>query len=165
MIYNSLNPMKAKNLTAGKYADGRGLWLMKRSKVAGKWILRLSVDGKRREMGLGGWPDVGVAEARERSAEARRRLRDGVDPILERQGTRRKAKRLTLNDAIQTCFAARQAELKADGKAGRWMSPLTTHIIPSIGSMAIEDIDQHVLKRVLCFLAHTGILALLFRGS
>ena len=141
--------MKAKNLTAGKYADGQGLWLVKRSKFAGKWILRLTVDGRRREMGLGPWPDVSISEARERSAEARRRLRDGVDPIQERQGLRRKAARLSLCDAIQSCFEARQAELKGDGKAGRWMSPLVTHIIPLIGSMAIEDIDQHVLKRVL----------------
>ena len=51
MIYNTLNPMKAKSLAAGKYADGQELWLVKRSQQAGKWVLRLSVSGKRREMG------------------------------------------------------------------------------------------------------------------
>lgn len=45
MIYNTLNPMKAKSLAAGKYADGQGLWLVKRSQQAGKWVLRLSVAG------------------------------------------------------------------------------------------------------------------------
>ena len=38
---NALTQMRAKNLAAGKHADGQGLWLFKRSKVAGKWIVRL----------------------------------------------------------------------------------------------------------------------------
>lgn len=76
--------MKAKSLETGKYADGQGLWLVKRNKNAGKWILRITVFGKRREMGLGPWPDVSIAEARTRAAQARKTLRDGVDPIVER---------------------------------------------------------------------------------
>ncbi len=88
MLYNTLSTMKARNLDAGQYADGQGLWLMKRSRMAGKWILRLVVDGKRREMGLGRWPDVQIGEARERAATARKRLRDGVDPIEERKQSR-----------------------------------------------------------------------------
>jgi len=149
VIYNSLNPMKARSLSAGKYADGQGLWLMKRSKQAGKWIVRLSIAGKRREMGLGGWPDVSVAEARERAAGARRQVRDGLDPIQVRTAAKQKAKRLTVAEAIEGCFEARQAELKGDGKAGRWLSPLNIHIIPKIGSVAIEDVDQHTIRQVL----------------
>ncbi|MEL7190438.1 MAG: Arm DNA-binding domain-containing protein, partial [Pseudomonadota bacterium] len=76
--------MRAKNLEAGKHADGQGLWLIKRSNGAGKWIVRLVIRGKRREMGLGPWPDVSIAEARERAAEARKAVRDGLDPIVER---------------------------------------------------------------------------------
>jgi integrase len=122
--------------------------LVKSRKDAGKWLLRLVVDGKRREMGLGRWPDVSIAEARESAANARKRLRGGADPVVERQKAARK-RRLTVADAVQSCFEARQAELKGDGKAGRWLSPLKTHVLPKIGSMAIEDIDQHELKRVL----------------
>ena len=88
MIYNTLNQMKAKSLAAGKFADGQGLWLVKRSKTGGKWVLRVTIHGKRREMGLGPWPDVSIAEAREQAAEARRKLREGVDPIVERQKVR-----------------------------------------------------------------------------
>jgi hypothetical protein len=136
-------------LSAGKYVDGQGLWLIKRSKLAGKWILRLAVNGKRREMGLGPWPDFTISEARERASEARRRLRDGIDPVQERRQARQRAKRLSFGEAVQSCFEARQAELKGDGKAGRWISPLSVHVIPEIGVLAVEDIDQHVLKRVL----------------
>ena len=149
MIYNALNPLKARNLVAGKYADGQGLWLVKRDRQAGKWILRLTIYGRRREMGLGPWPDVSIAEARERAQAARRRVRDGTDPIEERNAAQVRSKRLTVAEAIQSCFAARQAELKADGTAGRWMSPLTVHVIPAIGDRVIEDVDQHMLKRLL----------------
>jgi len=138
--------MKAKSLDAGKYADGQGLWLVKRSKVAGKWVLRLTVHGRRREMGLGPWPDVSIAEARGRAEEARRMLRDGVDPIIEREKDRVTANKLTVEDAIAGCFEARQAELKRDGEAGRWLSPLKVHVIPKLGQYPIEEIDQHVLK-------------------
>ena len=149
VIYNTLNQMKAKNLSAGKYADGQGLWLIKRSKEAGKWIQRLYVHGKRRDMGLGPWPDVSIAEAREKAAEARRTLRDGIDPIQRRQAAQKRVHRLTVAEAIESCFQARQAELKGDGRAGRWMSPLIVHAIPNIGKMSIEELDQHELVKLL----------------
>ncbi|MCU7836735.1 MAG: tyrosine-type recombinase/integrase [gamma proteobacterium symbiont of Taylorina sp.] len=146
--------MKAKSLVAGKYADGQGLWLVKRSKQTGKWVLRLTVYGKRREMGLGTWPDVSIAEARSRASDARQTLRDGIDPIIAREKERAAANRLTVKEAIEGCFAARQAELKSDGKAGRWMSPLNIHIIPKLGTYPIEEIDQHVLKNALAPIWH-----------
>lgn len=141
--------MKAKSLAAGKYADGQGLWLVKRSQQAGKWVLRLSVSGKRREMGLGPWPEVSITEARAKALEARAALRDGTDPVAARQKERLSVKRLTLKEAVDGCFKARQAELKGDGTAGRWMSPLAVHILPKIGEVPVEDIDQRVLKRTL----------------
>lgn len=149
VVFNSLNAMKAKNLSEGKYADGQGLWLIKRSKHAGKWVLRLSIGGRRREMGLGGWPDVSIAEAREKASEARQRVRDGIDPVAARQKAAIPVRRMSVKETIESCFEARQAELKDDGKAGRWKSPLNVHVIPAIGKMAIEDVDQHEIKKVL----------------
>jgi len=146
---NALSHLKIKALGPGKHFDGQGLMLVKRRKESGKWMLRLIVGGKRREMGLGRWPDVALAEARERASDARRQLRDGIDPIQARQAAQRRANRLTVLEAIEQCFAARQAELKNDGQAGRWLSPLAVHVVPKIGNMAIEDVDQHVLKRTL----------------
>ena len=149
MIYNTLNQMKAKSLDAGKYADGQGLWLVKRTRATGKWVLRVTIHGRRREMGLGAWPDVSIAEARERAAEARKLVRDGLDPIVQREKHRATARRLTVKKAIDGCFEARKAELKRDGEAGHWMSPLATHVVPKIGTYPIEDVDQHVLKNLL----------------
>ncbi len=149
MRYNALNQMTARSLGKGKHADGQGLWLIKRDKALGKWMLRLAVGGKRREMGLGRWPDVSIAEARSRSEKARKQLRDGVDPIFDRQRAKRSVKRLTLAEAITGCFEAKKAELKRDGDAGRWMSPLKVHIIKKLGSHPVEEIDQHALIEAL----------------
>lgn len=148
-ISNALNEMKARNLGPGKHFDGQGLMLVKSRKNAGKWMLRLVVEGKRREMGLGRWPDVSIAEARESASQARKKVRSGTDPVAERQKSKRKVTRMSVANAVQGCFEARQAELKGDGKAGRWLSPLKTHVLPKIGKMAIEDLDQHELKRIL----------------
>ena len=73
VLLNALNSMKARQLGAGKFSDGQGLWLVKRNVTHGKWILRVSIDGQRREMGLGRFPDVSIAEARQRAAEASRK--------------------------------------------------------------------------------------------
>lgn len=155
MLHNALNAMKARRLNSGKYADGQGLWLIKRNYVQGKWIVRLTIDGKRREMGLGPFPDVQLAEARERAATARRKVRDGIDPIAERQSEKLLSNRLSVEEAINGCLEARKAELKNDGAAGRWLSPLSVHVIPKIGNTAIEDVDQHVLLSVLKPIWHT----------
>lgn len=146
--------MKVKNLGPGKHFDGQGLMLVKQRKETGKWILRLVINGKRREMGLGRWPDVSIAEARDLAIDARRSVRDGHDPVAVRQTARQQMRRLTIAEAIEGCFAARQAELKGDGKAGRWLSPLSVHVVPKIGSLPIEDVDQHVLKKTLAPIWH-----------
>lgn len=118
-------------------------------------MLRLVVAGKRREMGLGRWPDVSIAEARERAASARRTLRDGKDPIVDRERLAQSIDRLTLAAASEGCFNARKAELKNDGKSGRWYSPLKVHVLPRYGNTAIEDVDQHLLVKLLEPLWHT----------
>lgn len=149
MRHNELTYQGAKSLEPGKHSDGQGLWLVKRTKSHGKWVLRLHVFGKRREMGLGRWPDVSISEARVRADLARKSLRDGNDPVFERIKVKRAGKPLTVKEAVAGCFEARKAELKGDGEAGRWMSPLSVHVLPKFGNYPIEKVDQHVLKDLL----------------
>jgi len=100
-------------------------------------------------MGLGRWPDVSIADARAAAADARTTLRGGQCPIEARRQERRVVRRLTVKEAIESCFEARKAQLKGDGTAGRWMSPLKVHVIPKIGSHPVEDVDQHSLRDLL----------------
>lgn len=149
--HNTLNSFSVKNNAAGKYCDGRGLWLVKSSKTSGKWILRYSIAGKRREMGLGSIYDVPLKEARTNAIRWRRMLKEGLDPIRERDRMIREAvkARPTFASVAEGCFEARKAELKGDGVNGRWFSPLELHILPYIGRLEIEEIDQNDLKRAL----------------
>ena len=149
MLYNVLNTMKAKSLGPGKFSDGQGLWLIKRNRVHGKWILRFVIRGRRREMGLGRWPDVSIAEARERAYDARRSVRDGIDPIEERRKVRLAPKQQTVAEVIAECFEAKKTELKGERNANQWLSPLRVHVVPKIGSLAVETVDQHIAKSVL----------------
>jgi hypothetical protein len=53
-----------KTAPVGKHCDGAGLWVVKREDGGAQWVLRVTVHGRRREMGLGGFPSLGLANAR-----------------------------------------------------------------------------------------------------
>jgi len=86
----------------GKYNDGGGLWLAISKTGTRKWFLRFTVDGKRREMGLGGYPDVGLAEARGQAAKYREQAKSGIDPIEVRETEKAKAEKMP---TFTTCAA------------------------------------------------------------
>ena len=84
-----LTARKVETAKPGKYGDGGGLQLAVAPPGAKKWVLRFLWQGKAREMGLGSYPEVGLAEAREKAIAGRRLARSGVDPIAERKQDRR----------------------------------------------------------------------------
>lgn len=84
-----LSHIAARNAPPGRHADGAGLWLHKRERAHGKWVLCYVLHGKRREMGLGRWPDVSIADARTAALDARAKLRSGQCPIDKRRQQRR----------------------------------------------------------------------------
>ena len=151
-----LSTRKASSLEAGKHADGAGLWLYKATPKSGKWVFRVTVHGKRREMGLGAFPDVSLADARKKADDARAIAQNGLDPIKEREKARRDAQRNLhlLNDIAVDAFEARKAELKGDGKAGRWFSPLEIHVLPRLGKMPVSEIDQLDIRDTLAPIWH-----------
>ena len=117
----------------------------------------MTVHGRRREMGLGRFPDVTLGNAREAAQKWRNMAARGIDPIKERERERRQAERNlhTLADVTRECFEARQADLKGDGKAGRWMSPLEGHILPKLGGVPVAEIDQNDIKTVIAPIYHS----------
>ena len=70
---------------AYRLSDGGGLLLIVKPSGAKLWMARITVDGKRRDMGLGGYPAVSLREAREKAAAARKKATEGLDPITERE--------------------------------------------------------------------------------
>ena len=65
---NRLSAAKVKNAPPGSYCDGGGLWLIKRKDGGAQWVLRVTIHGRRREMGLGNLQSVSLKEAREAAA-------------------------------------------------------------------------------------------------
>lgn len=80
-----LNPKKVENLTEpGTYEDGDGLRLVVKATGRKSWLLRFQLAGRRREMGLGSYPEVSLKSARLEANTKRRHLIDGVDPLAAR---------------------------------------------------------------------------------
>lgn len=154
---NRLNAAKVKNAEPGKYSDGGGLWLFKREDGGGQWILRVTVHGRRREMGLGSLTEVSLKEARDAAIKWRTTVREGSDPIKERERQRREAMRNLhmLKDIAVDAFESRKAELKGDGIAGRWFSPLELHVLPKLGKVPVADLDQVDIRDTLAPIWHT----------
>ncbi|MGR3493114.1 MAG: tyrosine-type recombinase/integrase [Shimia sp.] len=151
MTVEKLTATRVSKAPQGKYEDGRGLRLVKRSQKAGQWVLRITIHGRRREMGLGPWPEIGLAGARSAAAVARSQVAQGLDPIAQRERDRREAERslTTFADVVADAFEARKAELKGDGMAGRWLSPINKHVLPKLGSVPIAQVDQVAIRDVL----------------
>ena len=152
-----LNKKEIDRAKAGqRLGDGGGLFMHVRDGGAKYWSIQTTIKahvgrGKRVELGLGRYPDVGLEAARALALEARQQARKGIDPRDER----RLAQRTTFADVCELAFEARKAELKGDGTAGRWMSPLVTHVLPKLGNRPVDAIHQNDLVDVLKPLWHT----------
>ena len=154
---NRLSATFLKTAPVGKHCDGAGLWLVKRDDGGAQWVLRVTVHGRRREMGLGGYPSLGLAEARKLAERWRNVAAMGRDPIKEREAEARAARREDISLTILTtdAFEARKAELKDDGAAGRWLSPLNIHVLPKLGKVPVTDLDQRDIRDCLAPIWHT----------
>ena len=154
---NRLSAGFIKTAPVGKHCDGGGLWFIKRKDGGAQWMLRVNVHGRRREMGSGGFPSLGLADARKLSERWRSMAAAGRDPIKERAAEERAARRedITLSIITLDAFESRKAELKGDGKAGRWLTPLTLHVLPKLGKVPVTDLDQRDIRDTLAPIWHT----------
>lgn len=151
---HALTNMAIKKAADGRHEDGGGLRLVKTGD-RGKWVYRYTFLGRRREMGLGAWPEVSLAQARQTRDGWAAEIAAGRDPITVRQMQDDEAKlkrdRLdpTFADLVDMVFEGRKETLKADGAAGRWRSPLDLYIIPAFGQMRVSQISQFDLHAAL----------------
>ncbi len=150
----AINRLSAKAVSApgaGKYSDGAGLWLVKSDADSGKWGFYYTVHGRQREMGLGTAQSVSLKEVSQTTGRWRAELRNGNDPIKQREKEKREAagNLHLLKDIARDAFESRKAELKGDGKAGRWFTPLELHVLPRLGNVPVSDIDQTDIRDTL----------------
>lgn len=118
---------------------------------ARSWILRAQVGQKRRDMGLGGFPGVPLAMAKEKARQARSLIESGVDPILERDRAKSallaaQTSAITFADAARMFMDARSDEWRNAKHRQQWANTLDTYAAPVIGAMHVADVrKEHVL--------------------
>ena len=149
-----LTAIKVKNAEDGKLFDGGGLILVKKD-AAGKWVFRFTHLGKRREMGLGSWPLVTLADARDLRDRWARVLAAGDDPIAVRDAetqaaiAQRDRADPTFAELVDLVFEAKRDNLRGRGDRGRWRSPLDLYMIPAFGRKPGSKLTQRDIADAL----------------
>ncbi|WP_245746760.1 tyrosine-type recombinase/integrase [Paraburkholderia lycopersici] len=143
----ALTDKQAKALQSGDKPvfDGKvtGL-LLTPDKTGSKWTLQFSspVTGKRRDASLGAYPEVTIADAREKALAIRRQLDAGKDPIyernLEQQAASIAAAALTFEKAARTVHEELKPGWKNEKHAAQWIGTLETYVFPKIGSKPLD---------------------------
>ena len=126
----------------------------------GDWTERLLANGKiergrkKREIGLGPFPEISLKAAKERALEAKDKLAHGIDPIAERKATQAAlmaaARRgMTFADAWSEYAAEKVKEFSTDRYRAQWRATVDTYAIPELGPMLVQDITLQDILRVL----------------
>ena len=130
----------------GKHHDGHGLILRVRENGSRQWVQRITVHGRRVELGLGAPPMVTLAEARTRALENRRLARSGGDPL----GARREARAvLTFADAVERYLAAKVEGFGNEKHRRQWRATLDAYALPALGRKPVGSVAVADVLRVL----------------
>ncbi len=164
-----LTALSVKNAKPGRHADGDGLYLLAKPTGAKSWLLRVQVDGQRRDIGLGSVdtssrvgsdrnapPPIAIpilhkkvltlSEAREKAGLLRTAAKSGLDPIAERDRERRKVP--TFEEAAKATHDALKSGW-SEKTATVFLSSLKNHAYPSLGKMRVDRIDaEHIRDAV-----------------
>jgi integrase len=152
-----------------KLSDGKGLQLRVRPNGNKSWILDYTKPfiKKRSSLGLGGYPEVSLAEARKLRDNARELLAKDIDPKADRETNKRIETEKHANTFLQVSknwFSVKQTEIKADTAKDLWRS-LELHIFPSIGKHPISNINAPLVIDILKPVAAKGTLETVKRLS
>lgn len=130
----------------GFYGDGQGLHLKVDASGAKRWIQRIVVNGKRRDIGIGSAGLVGLAEAREKALEQRKLARAGGDPLSEK---RRSKAILTFKEAAEKVHKLNEPTWRNEKHGKQWLDSLIEHAFPFIGEKRVSIIDSADVLSVL----------------
>lgn len=142
----------------GMTNDGDGLYFKVRKGGGTSWIFRYRQDKKLRDMGLGAYPEVNLAKARELAFEARKRTAQGQDPIEQRREDTETAKQeAKLAERKAITFAELSSEYIESHQAGwknvkhgqQWRNTLNTYAYSVIGELPPSQITTDHLLEIL----------------
>jgi integrase len=138
----------------GYYGDGGGLYLRVAPGGAKGWIFRYGGRDRRRDMGLGGYPAISLAKARELAGDCRSVLAAGLDPIAARNEKRavaavEAAKAMTFGDCATAYINAHEAGWRNSKHRQQWKNTLATYVIPVVGKLPVSAVDTALVLKVL----------------
>lgn len=132
---NTLTAEFCKRVTeAGRYHDGGGLMLVVKPTGSRSWIQRLTVNGKRRDIGLGSFEFVSLAEARRVAFDNRMAARTGKNPVADRSIP-------TFGKAMESVIALHRDTWKGEGSEKQWRGELTKYALPVLGEARVDRIQ------------------------
>ena len=129
----------------GRYGDGDGLYLTVRAGGSKSWILRAVIDGRRTDIGLGGYPATGLAQARVKAQEFKSSIADGIDPVSNGGSSSTP----TFAEATTAVLEMNRPRWKSDKHPTVWLQSLERHAMDKIGKVRIDRIDQADVLEVL----------------
>ena len=142
----ALTAAKVKALTKpGMHHDGRGLYLRVAPGGSKGWMLRATIDGRRRGIGLGGYPAVSLAKVRQFADAHRLAVAEGRDPLAEK----RWAKMPTFAEAAAKVHEVNLPRWKNGKHADQWINTLRTYAFPTIGKMSLDRVTRRDVLAVL----------------
>jgi len=128
------------------YADGNGLYLKVDSKDTKRWIQRIVINGKRRDIGLGSVALVSLAEAREAALGNRKAARAGEDPLAAK---RLAQAILTFKEAAEAVHALNKPTWRNEKHGDQWINTLDKFAFPFIGNKRVSTITSADILHVL----------------
>lgn len=118
------------------------------------WILRATIGDKRRDMGLGPFPEVSLANAKEVAAAKRQQIREGIDPIEARRTAQtllrsEQASFISFKEAAGKYITAHEKSWKNAKHAAQWTATLETYAYPTIGDLRVRDVALSHITKIL----------------
>ena len=156
-----LTDLRCRTAGSGTYSDGGGLLLRVRTNAAGvttkAWTYRYTVDGKQTWLGVGAYPAVSLAQAREKAADARRLRADGNDPLVQKRAQRaslshqraEQMKSSTFDEAAEQYIQSHRAGWRSRRHADQWVETLRDYVSPVFGSVPVASVDLALVLNVL----------------
>jgi hypothetical protein len=134
-----------------KLADSGGLYLLVSTTGHRSWRMKYRHGGKERLLTFGGYPQLSLVEAREKREAAKRALREGRDPGVEKK-QERAAQAIGASHTFEAC-ARSWHELNrprwSEVHAGNVIDSMEADLFPAIGSMHVKDITEALLLAAL----------------
>ena len=151
-----LSDLKVRNLkTPGRYPDGATLYLVVWPSGSKSWVQRLTIGGRRADLGLGGYPAMSLAQARRKAQDNRILAKSGGDPLAEKREEAMVAAMPTFSALARQHIAEHRHAWRNAKHAGQWLSTLETYAFPSIGAVKVNEITRKQVVDALSPIWHT----------